>query len=206
MKHLNIQALLFDLGGVLIELDFDRAFEYWQPISKLSVAEIKSRFSFDIPYQQLERGQLSADEYFEHLCHILQLEPDFEHIQTGWNAIFPGEITETRQLVENVRANFPCYLLSNTNAVHKSAWSQQFPQVVQAFERLFISSEMGCRKPERAAFNHVAETLGIPLEAIMFFDDLLENVNGATAAGLTGVHVTCPGDIRTALQQLGCKV
>ncbi len=73
---IGTQALLFDLGGVVLDIDFNRAFEHWLPISGLTLAEIKTAFQFDLPYQQHERGEISADAYFAHLRRVLRLQDD----------------------------------------------------------------------------------------------------------------------------------
>ncbi len=206
MSTYKAQALLFDLGGVVIDIDFNRAFEHWQPISCLSLEEMKSAFKFDLPYQRHERGEIDANEYFDHLSASLQLDHDYARIAMGWNSIFVGEISETRCLVQAARAKFPCYAFTNSNVTHQIAWSQKFPLVVEAFDEVFVSSSIGLRKPERQAFEHVANTLGVPVASIVFFDDLIENVAGAAMAGLDVVHVTCPADVRAALKRLGCQV
>ncbi len=59
MTASNIKALLFDLGGVVMEIDFNSAFAHWQRISRLSLAELKAAFTFDVPYQRHERGEIS---------------------------------------------------------------------------------------------------------------------------------------------------
>ena len=69
---------------------------------------------------------------------------------------------------------------------------------------VFVSSEIGHRKPERSAFEFVARSVGVPIESILFFDDTLENVEGALAAGFQAVHVRGPADVKTALVRLGC--
>jgi HAD superfamily hydrolase (TIGR01509 family) len=204
METTNVQALLFDLGGVLIDVDFNRVLEYWQPISRLSLEELKATFSADLPYQQHERGEITAAKYFTHLAASLQLQDDPAHITKGWNAIFGGEIAETLSLVQEARAHVPCYVFSNTNATHQTAWTARYPILAQSFERIFVSSEMGYRKPERRAFEYVAEAIGVPLNAILFFDDHPDNVEGARAAGLQTVHVRGPADVRAALQAIGC--
>ena len=66
-----------------------------------------------------------------------------------------------------------------------------------------MSSELGLRKPDCAAFEGVANAMGIALSAILFFDDTLENVEGARAAGLQAVHVTMPSDVKCALVEIG---
>lgn len=200
----KIRALLFDLGGVLIDVDFNRVLEYWEPISRLSLDELKATFCADVPYEQHERGEITAPEYFEHLARKLQLQDNPAHITEGWNAIFGDEITETLHLVQEARTHLPCYVFSNTNATHQAVWTARYPSLAQSFERIFVSSEMGCRKPERRAFEYVAQAIGTPLDAILFFDDHPGNVEGARAAGLQAVQVRGPADVKAALQAAGC--
>jgi len=196
------QILLFDLGGVVIDIDFDRALKHWQPMSALSLEELRTAFSFDEPYQRHERGEISAGEYFAHLRAVLQLEDDLARIEEGWNAIYVGEIAETLAMIQAARAHIPCCAFTNTNASHRAAWSALYPAVVQSFDRIFSSHEIGHRKPDRRAFEHIGQALGVPLGSIMFFDDLPANVEGAAAAGLRAVHVRSPEDVHKALQAI----
>lgn len=196
--------MLFDLGGVLIDIDFARVFAHWQAHSALSLAELSARFAFDEPYRQHERGEISGSDYFAHVRSQLELRCDLEQVADGWNAIFIDEFRATRALVEAARQSLPCHVFSNTNATHHAVWSTRYTWLGHTFERLFVSSEIGLRKPDRPAFEHVGAVLGVPLEAIMFFDDTLENITGAAQAGLTAVHVQSPDDVRAALQRIGC--
>jgi len=204
MRSSKIKTLLFDVGGVVIDFDFNRAFEVWASISHLSCAEMKSAFKFDAAYEQHERGEITAEQYFSHLATILKLQDGHARIAEGWNAIFVGEISETRLLLQAARGQFPCYALTNTNATHHATWSAMFPVVWTSFERVFASHEMGCRKPEPQAFEHIAHALGVSTDSIMFFDDVLENVEAATRQGLHAVHARSPADVRNALQSIGC--
>jgi len=124
--------------------------------------------------------------------------PDAE-LAAGWNALFVGEIAETTRLVAQAAARMPVHLFSNTNAVHEAAWSRDYAQALRPFRRRFVSHEMGLRKPDRAAFEHVAREIGLPLGAILFFDDTESNVLGARAAGMPAVHVRSPQDVRRAV-------
>ena len=204
MRSPKIKVLLFDVGGVVIDFDFNRAFEVWASISHLSCADIKNAFKFDAAYEQHERGEITADEYFSHLATILELQDGHARIAEGWNAIFVGEITETRLMLQAARSQFSCYALTNTNATHHTTWSTMFPMVWSSFERVFASHEMGCRKPEPQAFAHITQSLGVSPDSIMFFDDVLENVEAATGQGLHAVHARSPEDVRKALQSIGC--
>ena len=203
MSAPNPQALLFDLGGVVIDIDFDRAFQTWCAISRLPFDEIKRAFKFDERYEQHERGELPGPAYFEYLASILKLNGTFDQIAAGWNAIYVGESSETAELVRSARAHIPCFAFTNTNPTHQVAWSSMFPGVTRSFERVFTSHEIGLRKPEPKAFEHIAHAISVPLTSIMFFDDLLANVESAVSAGLQAVHVRSPSDIRNALQAVG---
>ncbi len=196
-------ALLFDLGGVLVDIDFDRALGAWAPYSSLSVEGLRREFRFDLQYQRHERGEIAASEYFDHLASTLNLTADRAEIARGWNSIFIGEFSQTRMMVEAMREFLPCYAFTNTNAAHMATWSTLFPELVGSFDRIFASHEMGLRKPERAAFEHISDATGIAAGSIMFFDDLLENVQAAAEAGLQGVHVRSPEDVRNSLRAFG---
>lgn len=198
------QLLLFDLGGVLIDFDFKRTLAEWSRYSTLPLAELQQAFHFDEQYQQYERGAISLEEYFVHVAATLKLDATHAQIEAGWNDIFVGEIVETRQLVEHMRRLMPCHAFTNTNASHMDCWMRLYPGVAQAFDSIFASHQIGLRKPERAAFEHICNALAVAPEAILFFDDLLENVEAARAAGLQGVHVRSPQDVEAALREAGC--
>lgn len=195
----KLEALLFDLGGVIIDIDFDRALRRWTPLSGYCFEELKTRFEFDAAYQRHERGELGSGDYFKVLRDRLKLEGSDEQIAAGWNAIFAGEIAGALDAVRTARALLPCYAFTNSNPVHQAAWSTAYPDVRAAFDRVFVSFELGLRKPERAAFEAVARAIGVAAQAILFFDDTLENVLGARGAGLQAVHVRSPEELRLAL-------
>ena len=196
-------ALLFDLGGVLVDIDFGRALAAWAPYSALSPEELRSSFKLDHQYERHERGEIAATEYFAHLARTLRLDASHDQIEAGWNSIFVGEFVRTRELVESLRGAVPCYAFTNTNASHMSAWSRLYPGVVGAFDHIFASHQMGLRKPERAAFDKICALTGIEAASFVFFDDLAENVRAAEDAGLRGVLVSSPEDVAAALRALG---
>lgn len=200
MHSTTPKALLFDLGGVLVEFDFGRALAAWSPFSALSENDLRRAFKFDAAYERHERGEITAGEYFAHLRSQLKLSADLQEIERGWNAIFIGEITPTRKLVERARQRLPCHVFSNTNASHMTCWSAMCPQVMATIDRIFASHQMGLRKPERAAFDYICQALQIDPESILFFDDLPENVRAAADAGLQSVLIRRPQDVADALR------
>lgn len=203
MSAAKPRILLFDLGGVLIDIDFDRALRTWQPMSRLSPAELERTFRFDEAYERHERGEITAAAYFDHLAAILALDARHADIEQGWNSIFIAEIGETLAAIRTARERVPCYAFTNTNAAHRAFWARKFPAVSDSLDGIFASYEIGLRKPEQRAFEPVARALGVPLGSILFFDDSPENVEGASRAGLQAVHVRSPADVARALRAIG---
>jgi glucose-1-phosphatase len=199
----TVQALLFDLGCVVVDIDFSRALKAWSTHSSLSNEELADAFRFDSAYEQHERGQISSRDYFEHLKSVLRLSASHRQIEDGWNAIFKGEIVESRQLIQRARRTFPCYAFSNTNQSHMPFWSTLLPEVAKSFDRIFASHLIGMRKPERNAFELICSSVGCEPASILFFDDLDENVQAARTAGLQAVLVRSPKDVESALKATG---
>jgi putative hydrolase of the HAD superfamily len=197
------RAVLFDLGGVVLDIDFDRALSTWARHSRLPPQRLRELFHFDEPFQRHETGALHAQGYFDHLRQLLALDCDVATVQAGFNAIFRGEIAQTVRLVDAIRPQVPCYAISNTNAVHVAEIERAFPGLLPRFTRVFTSHEIGHRKPHPAAFRHVLEAIGVPAAEVLLFDDLPLNIDAARALGLQAVLVGSPADVHSALAQCG---
>lgn len=199
MTRPAVDALLFDFGGVIIEIDFDRVFARWAQHAGVRAAQVKERFSHGAAYQGHERGELEAADYFAALRAELGIALRQDAFADGWQQVFGDEIAPTVALLPKLAERVPLHLFSNTNRAHHAYWSKRYAAALAPFRRHFISCEMGLRKPDRAAFEHVAAELGVPIGRILFFDDTEANIVGARAAGLLAVHVPTPEDLRRAV-------
>ena len=197
----QVDALLFDLGGVVMALDWERCFASWARDSGRGIDEIRRRHRFDSAYERHECGGISEREFYASLRKTLGVELTDAQLAAGWCSIFAGEIPETVALLRRLEGRVPLYAFSNTNPEHQRAWSRQFEEALRPFRKVFTSCELGVRKPGRAAFEKVSREIGVPLERILFFDDTLENVDGARRAGLQAVHVKSPQDVEDAVRR-----
>ena len=194
----EVDALLFDFGGVVIEISFDRVFARWADLAGVDVELVKSRFEHGEAYQGHERGELTFAAYFQSLREDLALDLTDAQFADGWNQVFGPEHEETVELLWKLHGRVPLYLFSNTNAFHYDYWRARYAKALQPFRRMFISCEMGVRKPHRAAFERVAREIGVPPGRILFFDDTEANLEGAREAGMHAVHVRSPADVQKA--------
>ena len=194
---------MFDLGGVLIDIDMQRALRHWESLSSLSRAQLQQRFTVDEALRRYECGEIDTAAYVAHLRNELVLDASDTDIVAGWNAILVGEIEPALQAVVAARTQLPCYAFSNTSPAHQIAWSGAFPRVAKAFDRLFLSFEIGARKPDIAAFRLVTDAIGKDAGRVLFFDDTPANVQGARDAGLQAVHVDNHRDLKRTLVGLG---
>lgn len=199
----SADALLFDLGRVVINIDFGKALACWAGHAGCAPADIASRFVREESYRQHEVGQIEDADYFESLRASLGIKISDAQFLEGWNAIFAGEMPGIAPLLERAAARVPLYAFSNTNRPHVEYFSTAYADVLGHFRELFLSSTIGLRKPDGAAYDHVVKAIGVPAQRIVFFDDLAENIDGARAYGLTAVHVTAPDDVAKALAALG---
>jgi putative hydrolase of the HAD superfamily len=167
------------------------------------VAHLARRFARDEIYHRHETGKISDAEYFATLRTLLGVELSDAQFLEGWNAIFAGEMPGIAPLLKRAAKRLPVYAFSNTNGAHAEHFSQEYAAVLGHFREIFLSSRIGLRKPDAAAYDHVVKAIGAPAERVVFFDDLAENIEGARARGLTAVHVTSPGDVAEALAALG---
>jgi putative hydrolase of the HAD superfamily len=196
-------ALLFDLGRVVLDIDFDKTLACWAGHAGCEPAHLVGRFARDDIYQRHETGEISDAEFFAALRASLGVSLSDAQFLEGWNAIFAGEIPGVAALLARAAQRLPLYAFSNTNSAHVEHFSQAYADLLGHFREIFLSSAIGLRKPDAAAYDHVVKAIGVPASRIVFFDDLAENIEGARARGLTAVHVTSPDDVAHALAALG---
>jgi glucose-1-phosphatase len=195
----DVEALLFDLGGVVYAIDFDRAFASWAHSAGVELDTIRARFSFDAFYDRHERGEILASEYFASLRSSLGIALSDAEFVEGWNAIFLDEIPRTVEILRVLAPRVPIYAFSNSNLTHLDAWETKYAASLTIFREVFVSCHMGKRKPEAEAFRGIAATIGVPLERILFFDDTRGHVDGALAVGMQAVHVRSAQDVEDAV-------
>lgn len=200
-----MNTLLLDLGGVIIDVDPQRCFDYWARAAGVEPARIASRWRADRSYEALEVGAIDFSEYIDGLSRRLGITLAADAWRDGWNALLGEPIDVVVDALPAVARRVPMYCFSNTNAVHQACWERRYADALTPFRRIFTSWELGLRKPTVESYRGVAERIGIAPADILFLDDNADNVEGARAAGLVARHVTTSGETLAALRGHGLR-
>ncbi len=182
---------IFDLGNVIVNIDFSRVLGVWSDLGRVPLALLQSRFQMGENFARHERGEISDEQFAANLCAELDIALSYEQFVAGWQAVFVGLRPEVIALMQKLRSNGErVVILSNTNRLHCDYWPSQYPEVQLAADKLYLSQDMGMRKPEARIYQRVLEEEGVSAGDAVFFDDNLENIEAARQLGITTVHVT----------------
>ena len=197
----KIKAIIFDLGGVLI--DFSGMTDIRSMMRKdPGLDAIRPRWITCPTISAFERGEISSDIFASEFSQTwdLQIEPDdFISVFKSW---IKGTLPGTEQLLVSLRPHYTLACLSNTNPLH---WSQMMHDIglYAQLDQHFASHTLGRMKPDPNVFADVCAEMGFAPSEVVFFDDGVENIEGAKQAGLSAYQVQSPGDITMKLKALG---
>ncbi len=194
------KAIIFDLGGVIIDLGFD---EMVKKFDQLGIKNFGDAFNplrqIDF-FEQLELGSISSEEFYKKFRKNFLTDLSNDQIEATWNLIIKDFKIERMLLLEKLAQNHPLYLFSNTNAIHaryfeKNCLNQLGKPLSHYFHETFYSHELHLRKPEPAAFKEVLRRAKLQAEETLFIDDNHENILGAKSVGLQTYHLKFPEDL-----------
>ncbi|KGT95387.1 alpha-D-glucose-1-phosphatase [Erwinia typographi] len=182
---------IFDLGNVIVDIDFNRVLGVWSDLGRVPLATLQSRFNMGEAFELHERGEIDDEEFAVRMCEQLDIALGFEQFAAGWQAIFVGVRPEVIAIMHKLREQGDrVVILSNTNRLHCTFWPTQYPEVQKAADKLYLSQEMGLRKPEAEIYQQLLNAEEASAQDAIFFDDNLENIEAARALGIHSVHVT----------------
>ena len=203
MKADGIDALLFDLGRVVIDIDFNRAFARWAKHASCDEALIRDRFVRDAAFNRHEVGELSDDAYFASVRTSLGIDITNAELLDGWNAIFVGEMQGISDVLRRVAAEDPGLRFLEFQPGARGLLVEAVRQRSQPFQgNLRVVHDWPAENRTPRLTSYVVKAIGVPSERILFFDDNAENIAGARRCGLQAVHVTSSSDVANALAGL----
>jgi len=187
----GVKNIIFDLGGVLLNIDPKKTIEAFGALGMEQLIGDKGlTYDHDIFYQ-MEQGKITPDEFRNGVRKLLSANISSEEIDAAWTAMLLDFPAIRVELLRNLRTEFRVYLFSNTNAIHVEKYHSTFRnqhgfEVSTLFEKDFYSNEIGFRKPTLDSFQEIIRLSGINSAESLFIDDSLQNVEAAIASGLQG--------------------
>jgi glucose-1-phosphatase len=197
----TLDTLVLDLGGVLIDVDYDRTAKEFQALGFHQFEAQFSKAKQTTLFDDFEVGKLSPAQFREGIRELFTPEPGTrdpltdKEIDKCWNAMLGSVPPARMELVEELRMRYRVYLLSNTNAIHVPAFldiikrENRIADFRQEFDGCFFSNEIGLRKPNADIFAHVLKSTFASPERTLFIDDSIQHVHGAERAGIPALHL-----------------
>ena len=195
----SIKVILFDLGGVLIELGESPVPSEWLPENTMFT--LSDWFSSETAVS-FEKGSITAQIFAETFKKDLNInvspEEIIEHFTYWPIGLFPG----TQELLQSLNPDYKLAVLSNTNELHWPRIVDEF-KIPKYFEHIFASHLLNKAKPELSIFQHVINVLKVEPGSILFLDDNPKNIEASKKLGMQGLHVKGIQQTRQGLVQFG---
>jgi epoxide hydrolase-like predicted phosphatase len=192
----NIKAIVFDLGGVLLDIDFKKVCASFKTLGADKFEEIYSQHDCDAIFQDLEIGKITEDDF----CHALKKytlsSVTNEEVATAWNSILLDFRLSSLAALKELKTRYKLFLLSNTNIIHQQAFNKIFENTVgeisfnSLFDKAYYSHEIGLRKPYPEAYQYVLNENNLQAHETLFIDDTIGNIEGAKAVGMPTILLT----------------
>jgi len=187
--------VLFDLGGVLADINVSAATEYWESKTGVTIATWEERLFRSGLKEEMDKGRVSTAEVVAQLAASTSMTNEL--FREGWEKVLKAR-PRMSDLVSQVSRKIPCGLLSNTDPIHHE-WANSNIPGLSDMSVQFVSYEEGCWKPEPKFYSQILASLNHPPGEVFFVDDLQRNVDGATQAGMDAVLFTSERELKNVL-------
>lgn len=196
----KINNILFDLGGVLLDIDFNLSN---QAFAQLGVPDFKqyiSQHHADDLFEKLEIGVITPEEFYDAFRQKTKLSLSNTEIENAWNAMLLHFSKDKMDWVEKISKRYNVYLFSNTNKMHVDYFRKLCIKEIDKpldsyFIKAWFSNEVGVRKPYPYAFEKLLAQEQLKPEETLFIDDTIGNIEGAKQANLQTFHLVSPTTI-----------
>jgi epoxide hydrolase-like predicted phosphatase len=192
----NISTIIFDLGGVVLNLNPQLSIQSFSQLSGLSEEVIFQKFLEGKWAKEFERGEIDTVTFRNEVRRSLRLEVTDESIDESWNAMLLNLPISRLQMLSSLRDNYTTLILSNTNEIHIKAFNEIVAKTTEGdsinsyFDKVYYSHQLGMRKPDNEIYNKVLSLNNLNPEEALFIDDMESNIAGAKSVGLKTVHLT----------------
>lgn len=190
-----IKNIIFDFGGVIIDIDYNKTVEEFKALGVKDFDKLYSQHQQNRLFDLLETGKIEPENFISELQKDLPPKVSPKEIESAWNALLLSYPRRRIDYIQKINGDFPIFLLSNTNAIHEKCFSERLekehPDVnwELLFDQIYYSHEVGMRKPNAAIFELVLREQELDPTETLFIDDTLQHIEGAQKVGLQTHHL-----------------
>lgn len=194
----SVKNLIFDLGGVILDLSVDHTLDSFSRLSNLSKEKVQDLYIKTPGFLEYEKGMMDDAAFRNFVRQTFSISAADEKIDECWNAMLRGLPELKLELLLRLQNEFQVFLLSNTNGIHLEHINGVMLQgdgkqpLDNYFHKAYYSHRMRKRKPDAEIFEQVLEENRLLPEQTLFLDDYAVNIEGAKALGIKTIHVTSP--------------
>jgi putative hydrolase of the HAD superfamily len=184
MNLSKISDIFFDLGNVLIELDYQRFAARLTSLTQKPMEELRPAFT-DGLVLKYELGLCEEGEFLRTLCARIGVQQgDFLE---AWTLVFAGRPLIPEGVLLDLSRKYRLWIISNTNRMHFDYIRAHYT-FLACFHGLILSYEVGAAKPDAAIFKLALERAGVKPDEALFVDDQLANVEAAREIGIHAIQ------------------
>ncbi|MCC5930925.1 MAG: HAD family phosphatase [Cyclobacteriaceae bacterium] len=191
----KVKNIIFDLGGVIINLDILKTLRDFAAITGVGVEEVKEKY-FNAPFFVLyETGKISDAEFREAIRNMSGRTLHDDEIDEAWNAMLLDLPAERLEWIKAIKNDYKIVVLSNTNAMHIRKFLEIFKEQtpyqhpLEIFDHMYYSHEIHLRKPDKECFQFVLDHAGFKAEETLLLDDNSDNISTAKSMNLHTLQV-----------------
>jgi FMN phosphatase YigB (HAD superfamily) len=204
----QVNAIIFDLGGVLINLAPNKTRDAFIALGIPHFEELFTVFKATPLFDDLETGRVQPTDFIQKLQQEAQVPISEEQIVAAWNAMLLDFRLDSLDFIRRLSNKYPVFLYSNTNRIHYEAFEAVYRGLYpdehfnNLFNKAYYSHEIGYRKPEIEGYLHIINDQGLSAGNTLFVDDNAGNIEGAKLAGLLTHHLGATERIENVLTHL----
>jgi putative hydrolase of the HAD superfamily len=194
----SVKNLVFDLGGVILDLSVDTTLSSFAKVSGIDKQEAKRLFISSPGFEAYEKGEIGDEEFRTFVKDLYKISSTDELLDACWNAMLLRIPQNKLDLLQTLKTRYNVVLLSNTNNIHLEYINNVLLPLTGNysldvfFHRAYYSHRMKKRKPDADIFEQVLSENKFRPEETLFLDDNPQNVEGAGRLGIKTMYVTHP--------------
>ncbi|MGZ3864120.1 MAG: HAD family hydrolase [Bacteroidia bacterium] len=203
-----IKNIIFDLGGVILDIDYNLTEQAFKKLGCKNFGEIYSKAKQTTLFDDFEEGKIDEAAFFFKLKNLAALNVSINELKNAWNAMLIALPERNFELLKSLQNKYRVFLLSNTNETHVKKFvsiideSFGFNNFAGLFEQTYYSSRIGLRKPNAECFELVLSENNLKPEETVFIDDSIQHVEGAKKTGIQAHWLDLPKHTGELLQEL----